>query len=467
MRRIEVLIASLLFAAALCSCGHSAQFWLAARCLVFVAAALLVPHAWLEGIHWQMLPIYAGVVTLAVLGVRNTQPGAFFGLATIGLLIVGIVCSWALPMFQLPRPTGAHPVGTRTMFLVDPSRLETHDGAPPGNRELAVQLWYPSRVSKGRHAVYRRWRETELRSTHQSVLATHSIQDAPVSEGAFPVLIFNHAWRGFRNRSTFLAQELASHGFVVAAVSHPYNCAVVELPGKRVVRFDGQVDIGDFDADPYVPLENRLEIAETEMRIQTDDDRFVLDQMSRMNLTRGHPLEGRLDLERVGAYGHSFGGTVAVQLAREDERVKAALELDGVLHGAAAEHGLTKPLMLIEAAATVRLLTTTNSLDRRAQERAQLWNLIASAKQATLKRFGGYRVVVRGINHENFSDKGFMSPLRKLTGIGSLPQWRAAQIISTYAVAFFRWSLINEPQGILSKEVEPFPEARMEDWYAA
>ena len=61
----------------------------------------------------------------------------------------------------------------------------------------------------------------------------------------------------------------------------------------------------------------------------------MLDELEKLDRTPGHPLESRLRMDRVGAYGHSFGGAVSVELAREDSRVRAALELDGVLHGAA------------------------------------------------------------------------------------------------------------------------------------
>ncbi|MBV8732062.1 MAG: hypothetical protein JO336_19820 [Acidobacteriia bacterium] len=463
MRPLEILITAFTLVAAL---SLPWQHGPAPQIAAFIAVMLLVPHVWVEGAHWQMFPIYAAALVVVWGAMGRPPAGPLVSAFAVTLVLAGGASSWALPMFRLPKPTGKYPVGTRTIYLADPERLETHEGAPSGNRELAVQLWYPSAVSRGRKAVYRRWRETELRSTYQCVLPTDSIQDAPAAVGLFPVLIFNHAWRGFRNRSTFLTQELASHGFIVAAISHPYNCAAVELPGHRVVRCERQPDIGDFQAEPHLSLEKRTEIAGSELCMQTGDCRFLLDRLSTFHATPGHPLEGRLDLERVGAFGHSFGGAVAVELSREDARVKAALELDGVLHGSAAESGLAKPLMLIDAAQTLQLQAPGSHLDGRARESELWWKSIGIAKQSTLKRFGGYRVVIDGVTHENFSDKGFMSPLRRLTGIGVLPQRQAASIIAAYTVAFFRWTLSNEPQPVLSAGARPFQEARFENWFA-
>jgi pimeloyl-ACP methyl ester carboxylesterase len=433
-----------------------------------VAALVMLPiHAFVEGAHWQMGPIYLGILllTFLLLGQRGDakNEGISFsqrmaGWAAALLLLCGLAFCYTLPMFHLPKTTGAYPVATRTLFLVDHSREENHPGAPHHPREVVVQLWYPSATLNGPHSMYRLLKETDLRSTYQSVLKTDSIQDGQVAAGRFPVILFNHAWRGFRNRSTYILQELASQGFVVVGISHPYNAAIVQLHDGSVADGRSQVDLGSFYATPVLTLEQRLALADTEMRIQTDDDKFVLDQLGEADGAPGNPLFGHVDLTHVGAFGHSFGGNVAAELAREDDRVRSAIVLDGVLHGPVAETGLDKPLFRIKAETPDVPPGSENSPIQSTRVHAQMSKMGEGALAATFERFGGYQVVIRGIDHENFSDKGFFSPFHSLSGIGTIPQGRAAEIINAYIVAFFLETLRNQPQPILDGAKPPFPE---------
>jgi predicted dienelactone hydrolase len=434
-----------------------------------VVALLLLPlHAWLEGAHWQMIPIYLGVLILIfpLIG-KGIRPKAirWMGASVAVLLLVGLAFCYTLPMFRLPEPTGPYPVATRTLYFIDPSRKEMHPHSMQIQREVVVQIWYPSSTRAGKHAVYRLPKECDLRSSYQGVLRTGSLLNTPIADGKFPVILFNHAWRGFRNRSTYILQELASQGFVVIGISHPYNAAIVQLHDGRVADGRSQVDLGDFYQKPVLTLEQRLTLANTEMRIQTEDDKFLLDQLELINQSATDPLAGHLDLTRVGAFGHSFGGNVSAELAREDSRVVSVIVLDGVLHGPVADQGLDKPLFRIQAEAPEVPPGSENSPILSTRVHAEMSNLGERALAASFQKFGGYQVVIHGIDHENFTDKGFFSPFHELTGIGEIPQPRAAKIINAYISAFFQKTLKGQPEPILTDEKPPFPEVvRFQVW---
>jgi len=439
------------------------------RLSVLIALLLLPFHAWFEGAHWQMASIYLAILLLIYPLFRPNTPGRFsfwIGAAAAVCIAGGLAVCYTLPMFHLPKASGPYPIATRTMHLVDPNRQETHPHARPGNREIVIQLFYPSATAHGPHAVYRQLNETDLRSTYQAVLKTQALQDAPIATGRFPVILFNHAWRGFRNRSSYILQELASQGFIVIGISHPYNAAVTALKDGYLADGRKQVDLGDFYSVPMT-LEQRLDLAHNEMRIQTADDRFLLDQLAILDKTPGDPLAGHFDLTHVGAFGHSFGGSVSAELANEDPRVLSAIILDGVLHGPVAETGLPKPLFRIQAETPEMGPGSEYSPIQSTRVHAQMSKLGEGALASSFQRFGGYQVVLRGIDHENFSDKGFFSPFHSLSGIGTLPQPRAAKIINTYIVAFFIQTLKNQPQPILATEKQPFPEVvRFQSWPA-
>jgi pimeloyl-ACP methyl ester carboxylesterase len=465
MRPIEMSIVLLCFVAVVATflLRRPWPFWV--RTVVIASGLLVLVHAWVEGIHWQMFPVYLAVVVLlpglSKRAAGKRGPAVLAGCATV-LLACGVAFSLVLPMFHLPKTTGPYPVGTRTLDFIDPNRRETHADTKPGNREVVIQMWYPSATSHWKHAMYRKWKETDLRSTYQAVLPTDSLQDAPFARGRFPVILFNPSWHGFRNRSTYLTQELASQGFVVVGVAHPYNSAWTELHDGSVADLGNRDDLGHF----WVPktLEQRRAIASTELAIQTGDNRFVLDELTKLDQAPNSPYSGHLDLTRVGACGHSFGGAVSVELAATDPRVIAALELDGAIYGEVEQHGLSKPLMRINSPETTLPPDSEHSPSLAVRVWARMRELNDQAVARTYSQFGGYEVNIDGITHENFDDKGFFSPIRGLTHIGSMSQLESAKIVDAYAVAFFRQTLLNEPQPLLSGTIKPPPESHLVIW---
>ena len=86
-----------------------------------------------------------------------------------------------------------------------------------------------------------------------------------MAAGRFPVIVHNPAWWGFRNRSTFMTQDLASHGFIVVAISHPYNSSMVELADGSVANPDYSLDLG-FSLARYIPMQERFAMADEEAR---------------------------------------------------------------------------------------------------------------------------------------------------------------------------------------------------------
>jgi dienelactone hydrolase len=466
MRTIEKLIVVLMLPAVLWLFDPELPTWMG---LFAVAAAIMVAfHARLEGMHWQMAPAYVAVAVLLLSesGVPLNVPARLCCAVGVCILLSSsLFLSWALPMFKLPKPTGKYPVGTRVLNLIDSSRAEMHPWAVRGKREVVVQLWYPAAAGTWPKAKYRRKGETSLVSSYQLVLATHSFQDAPVAAGGFPIIIFNPAWHGFRQRGTSLAQELASHGFVVAGISHPYNSSMVALSDGRVAHPDYKLDLG-FSLVHHIPLERRIAMAEEQLAIQTEDCRFVLDELERFDRTAGHPLEAHLRMDRVGAYGYSFGGAVSMEFAREDARVHSALELDGVLHGSTAVHGLDKPFMIIDSGwiESWKGKEEEEFANPRDADTARMWKSIADAKSEVLSRCGGMQVIVKGIGHADFSDQVYLSPLRRFSSAGSVPRKRVATILGTYIVAFFRKTLCNVEETILAEGAQPFPEATLSVW---
>ena len=325
-----------------------------------------------------------------------------------------------------------------------------------------VQLWYPAQPSHNRLARYREPRETNLLSSYQSVLRTNSRLDAPVAHAGapFPVILFNHAWRGRRTNDTFLTEELASQGYVVASIDHTYNASLVAFPDGRVVH---GIATNDIDAPESSTPERVRAIWNRELAKWVADQRFVLDRLEAMNRAAGSPWFGLLDTERAGAIGHSFGGAAATAVCAEDRRVRAAVNMDGWFFDAIRERGPNQPLLVIDAYTAQAGETPTSS----ATVEAVLDAVDSADTEASLRRFGGYLLSVKGAAHEDFTDQPLISPLRSLSHRGTLPAREIHSIVRGYVVAFFDKTLRGKDSGVLDAHSNPYSEAWLEAWPAS
>ncbi|MGW4254980.1 alpha/beta hydrolase family protein [Streptomyces californicus] len=275
----------------------------------------------------------------------------------VALVVAGPVAAWAFPVPDFPGPTGRFPVGTRTLEWSVPAadrargketyRAEERSRADgeKGARPLVVQLWYPAGRGQGdaRRAPYLGRTEAEARTVSAALAdysgvpgflldglpraRTHAVPGAPVAEdgGPFPVVLFSPGLGGVRTQNTAWAEELASHGYVVAAVDHPYDAAAVVLSDGRILR-TRVTATGDPAKD------EALAVGWT--RTRAADLRAVLSRLERAGSGGADgPLAGRLDTGRVAVAGHSIGGAAALVAAREDARFDAVVDLDGYPHG--------------------------------------------------------------------------------------------------------------------------------------
>jgi len=410
-----------------------------------------------------MIPGYAAIAILSLIAWRHDSPRRWVQASTtiLALILAGLSVSLSLllPMFRLPAPTGPYPVGTSILYFKDSTRIEDAVGAAGSPRELMVQLWYPAQSSNNRFARYRRSLETNILSSYQSVLPTNSRLDAPMAAvGApFPVILFNHAWRGRRTNDTFLIEELASHGYVVASIDHTYNASLVELPGGRIVRGTASNDIDDPESS--TPQHVRA-IWDKELHKWVADQRFVLDRLDAINRASGTPWFGRLNTNTTGAIGHSFGGAAATSMCAEDPRVRAAVNMDGWFFGAIRERGPNQPLLVINASeqnappdANAKVATLLDTED-------------FADTEASLRRFGGDLLSIKGAAHDDFTDQPLVSPLRMLSHRGALPAQRIQEIVRTYVLAFFDQALRGEDPAVLRAHAGCYAEVSLEVWPA-
>jgi dienelactone hydrolase len=460
MRILEILLILLTVLAA--ACLGTGRWRRAARLLSACALAISVAHFIWEGAHWQMIPAYAamGIVLLVAWIPKGGRWLPITG-AAVGLLFaaVSMFFCFLLPVFRLPKPTGPYAVGTRTLYLKDASRTEDAGPASGAPRELMIQVWYPAEASKNPLAHYRDPRETQRLSSYQSLVVTNSRLDAPVAAAGapFPVVLFNHGWHGRRTNDTFLTEELASHGYVVASIDHTYNASLVAFPDGRVAHTTAALDIDYPDGSTQQRVKT---IWDRELEKQTADQEFVLNQLEALNRTSGSPWFARLNTKLAAAVGHSFGGAASTELCAVDRRVHAAINMDGWFFGAIQARGQNQPLLFLDASDA-----GPGSQSAPSEGVAASLNVSDYADMmSSMRQFGGYMVSINGAEHEDFTDQPLVSPLRSLAHRGTIPAAKLEIIVRSYVLAFLDKELRGKDAAVLDTRSNPFSEVKVQVW---
>ncbi|GGW67303.1 carboxylic ester hydrolase [Streptomyces xantholiticus] len=421
---------------------------------VFVLSAIVLS---VVGIRWQMLPVLAGAAFALPFAVfpllrrgtgRPTRRARWWpalpgSVACVGLIAAGPAAAWAFPVPVFPEPSGHFAVGTRVMQWTDPHRPENATPERGDRRTVVVQLWYPAQKSPAgaQRAQYLGRTEHEARTVSDALARyvglpgflvdgvprahTHSVFNAPVagSGGRFPVVLFSPGLGGVRTQNTAWAEELASHGYVVAALDHPYDSSAVVLADGRTLNTK-IASTGD-------PDEDQKRSAETS-GIRAADLSFVLTQLGRLD--RGEisgPLTGRLDTGRAAVTGHSMGGGAALQAARQDRRFDAVMDLDGYPHDP-TPRSFHQPALALTQAITQE--TDPGYIPR--------LNKVLELNTAT-----SYRLTIPGAAHLTFMDAPlYLPPVPSM--VGSLGRTESPRLVAAVSLAFLDSTLRHRPGGL-------------------
>ena len=391
--------------------------------------------------------------------------------------------------FELPAPTGRYPVGTTSWHVIDTARRETFSAADEP-RQVEVLAWYPAGAGRGgRPAPYLRVGLPEVQSfatlfgvprTSFDDLAdvkTHATLDAPPAGGRkLPVLVFSHGYTGIPSAYTALLEDLASHGYAVLSVIHPFEASAAALEDGRVVTLldpAGQIRSGIRDVfsewgsedqtmaavtsttDPAEQMRllrgylSGLNKTHAALRRWVDDTRVVLDRLSSLPAkSAAGRLAARLDVRRVGAFGHSMGGVTAGQFCVDDARCAAGLNLDGIPQsGTMIDKPLSRPFLMVYSARPGRLGASDPIYQRAARPY--------------------YRVDVADTRHLDFSDMALWGgPLRQRPVLGPIDPVRANAITTEIVRQYFDQELLGRRSALLAG-TSRFPEVAVKTFPAA
>lgn len=302
----------------------------------------------------------------------------------------------ASPTVRVPAPTGPDRVWTLTMRVVDTQRNDPYlrDGT---KRELAVRFWYPTPSDApcrpAEYASPEVWAYlTKLLSIQLPEIQTNSCWNAPVANGAHPIILMTHSYTGMLTDYTFISEDLASRGYVVASIAHTYETTVVEFPDGRL-----------------------------------EDLKFLVGKLATLNLTPQSPFFVRLDLSRIGVVGHSLGGEATLSSLEQDARLKAAVILDGVVSDESAE-GTNKAVPM-----------NASNREKWNEDEHELWSHLR-----------GFRLVINllGADHRTPSDGVWLTSFVPTLAVspGMMGSQKTIAVIRNYIAAFFDLNLLSKSQ---------------------
>jgi dienelactone hydrolase len=323
-----------------------------------------------------------------------------------------------------------------------------------------VQVWYPTQ-EKGPGKPYRAGNEVSWSKQHLALVATHAVEGASLAsdQDRFPLLIFEPSWTGRRNQNTVQAEELASHGYLVVGIEHPYSADLTVFPDGRKTNST----LGEFlDCSSDASVAACVQAAREQLTVRSADARFVLDEFERLG--RADPFAGRIDFSRVGIFGHSFGGAVAAEVCRADPRFKAGVNFDGLVFGDVLDQGIGKPFLFLMDGSPV-----PSEAELEHNKSPFVRELILVAENYDCLRHHpdarGYWASIKGASHMNFCDSPLYSPIRRLTRGGPIKPSRGFQIINAYTVAFFDSYLKGAPDHLFDGSISPYPEVEIDNLY--
>ncbi|KAI0533519.1 hypothetical protein GGR58DRAFT_516842 [Xylaria digitata] len=256
-------------------------------------------------------------------------------------LILALQAS-AASVVPLPKLKGPYKVGTSVLELIDSSRTDPF--APTIQpRDLVISLFYPTESKAECNlalqfppltAAYIDEVYNDTKASAERIL-TQSCLDSPLSHPELPLLLFGPGLGNYRTYYSAELEEIASHGWNIVSVDHPYDARVVEWPNGHAV-YAKDSAITNATSGMYLD-------------VRVADMKFVLDALSdhsTVSRIPGPNATVSLPTDKVGAFGHSFGDATSLQLLLNDTRFAVGANHDGILFGSVIEEGTDSPFIL-------------------------------------------------------------------------------------------------------------------------
>ena len=387
---------------------------------------------------WRFVPVLVFLAVLLVIAAlamparrnqesRLKKPG--------GAVASCVLCILAFSLLLVPAflftgysglpVSGQHRIGESSAILIDSSRTDPfeQDGS---FREVPVHFYFPADAAGGER---------------------------------FPLVVFSHGAFGYYQSNTSTYMELASNGYVVAALDHPHHAFFTQDT-------DGKTVLADMDFISTAMNLNSMDDREVQyalyrdwMALRTADMNFAVDEIKTAAQTGAadeswyisekdggaiQTVLGMPDVSRIGLMGHSMGGATAVQLGRERSDINAVIDLDGTMLGeyVGVENG---EMLVRDDPYTVPVLDLNNWESYNNNEEYIARGFPYPNVEVVGHAADGFSVGIRDSRHMDFTDLPLLSPfLGKMLGSGERSTEETMTIVNSLVLSFFNCYLKGE-----------------------
>lgn len=350
-------------------------------------------------------------------------------LGSILLFFLFMIPAFVISDYKGLETTGAYTVAQAKAILVDDSRVEAfeQDGS---KREVPVYFFYPSDAAEG---------------------------------DKFPIVFFSHGAFGYyeSNASTYL--ELASNGYIVISMEHPYHSIFThDSEGKLITAdqsFFQAVMKANENAEESTSRETNLASKEwIKLRLEDADfaidtvkesietgevsDKWILSENQKDGISQALHFA---DKDVIGFMGHSLGGATAVTIGRQREDIKAVIDLDGTMLGERIVDEGGNLLGICEEEYKTPLLSFDNEAHFRDRMECIEKNEVYDNNVVLAHATCGFSTYIAKTAHMNYTDLPLFSPFfAKMLGVGEVDPKACTVKVNEIVLSFFNSYLKGE-----------------------
>jgi dienelactone hydrolase len=280
-----------------------------------------------------------------------------------------------------------------------------------------------------------------------STVETSAVSDATPAghQRGLPLVVLSPGFTSSRSTLTALAEDLASHGYVVAGIDHTYESHATAFPDGRVTTC-----LARESRRPGSGFQEKVAAG------RAADVSFVLDE-----LTGAHPAwagAGLIDPSRIAMAGHSAGGAAAIAAMLADPRIRAGIDMDGSTVAPIPDRGLSRPFLFLGKQSSY-----TPGSGGAATPGTRDWKLLRGAVitwERDWELLVGWKrwLVVAGAVHASFTDLALLADGLGIDIGAGLSGVRSLDITRAYVRAFFDQHLRGRPQALLDQPSPRYPE---------
>ena len=248
-------------------------------------------------------------------------------------------CSLIIRLNDLPDPSGTFNIGTQIFYWTDESRDEWFTDKENDKRKMVVQVWYPA-INCDEESIYSYIDDPKLRikaiakrldipkillSDLKNVNSNACLNAAIEKNNNYklPLVIFSHGLGGMKVQNSIQIEDLVSNGYIVIAPDHAYDANITVFEDKSTADFRSGYPIANVDITPEEFWKVRL----PQINTRAADIDYIINRIKQESIN--NEIFQNIDLNRIGIFGHSYGGATSIVSSFNNKEIKACVALDG------------------------------------------------------------------------------------------------------------------------------------------